>query len=339
MKKYGVLAVNSEQQVNIGDYVQSMAPAQFFNDYVFIERENLDAYQGGDVKMIMNGWYMHNPTNWPPSEKITPLFVSFHLNILAKQDLLSERSISYFKKHEPIGCRDHFSAQLLNEKGVNAYFSGCMTLTLGQKYKDQEKDGNCYFVDAYYDKKINLTNAISSLLTLLGSYNTLNKICKNKYKTISIKNLLKTANFYFVYGKLFSDEVLTKAIFITQQSTIYNGFKNQELFVQAEGLIKMYAKASFVVTSRIHCALPCLAIENPVYYIENKKQSLASSCRLNGLKQLFNVIGCQNNKLSPEFEYDINKKLSYDHIIKNKKDYLKYSEALISRCKTFLNQK
>lgn len=338
MKKYGVIAVNTEREVNIGDYVQSMAPAQFFNDYIFIERENLDTYDGDNVKMIMNGWYMHNPTNWPPSDKITPLFVSFHINILAKEHLLSDISVSYLKKHEPIGCRDYFTSQLLNERGVNAYFSGCMTLTLGQNYKDQKKEEKCYFVDAYYDKKINLTNAIISLSNLFGSYKTIKKICKKKYNSTNLKKLLKTAKFYSVYRKLFSDEVLTEAIFITQQSTIYNGFENQELIAQAEGLIKMYAKASFVVTSRIHCGLPCLAVETPVYYIENKKQSNASSCRLNGLKQLFNVIGYQDDKLIPDFECVSDNKLSFNHIINNKKDYLKYSEALIMRCKAFLAQ-
>ncbi|MDA9326030.1 polysaccharide pyruvyl transferase family protein [Flavobacteriaceae bacterium] len=335
-QKHGVLAVNTESQVNIGDYVQAMAPAQFFDSYDFIEREHLDSYQGDNVKMIMNGWYMHNPKNWPPSEKINPLFVSYHLNTLAKQDLLSKKSIAYFKKHEPIGCRDHFSAQLLKEKGVDAYFSGCMTLTLGQNYKSQEKEKKCYFVDAYYDEKISLTDVIKSFFCLIGSYDTLSKICINKYNLKNLKNLLKTAHFYSVYQKLFSDEVLTEAIFITQQSTDYNGFENQELIVQAEGLIKMYAKAAFVVTSRIHCALPCLAIETPVLYVEDKMQSSASSCRLNGLKQLFNILGCENNKLTPEFEHDINEKLSFDYIIKNKKSYLKYSEALISRCKDFL---
>lgn len=338
MKKHGIIAVNTERVVNIGDYVQSMAPAQFYNDYIFIERENLNTYDGDNVKMIMNGWFMHNPTNWPPSSKITPLFVSFHINILAKDYLLSDISISYLKKYEPIGCRDYFTSQLLNEKGVNAYFSGCMTLTLGQNYKDHGKEEKCYFVDAYYDTKINLTNAILSLSNLFRSYKTIKKICKKKYKSESLKKLLRTAKFYSDYRKVFSDEVLTKAIFITQQSTIYKDFDNQELIAQAEGLIKIYAKASFVVTSRIHCALPCLALETPVYYIENKKQSAASSCRLNGLKQLFNVIGYLDNKLILEFECDSKKKLSFNHIIKNKEDYLKYSEALIKRCKAFLAQ-
>ena len=121
-------------------------------------------------------------------------------------------------------------------------FSGCMTLTLGQNYKSQEKEKKCYFVDAYYDEKISLTDVIKSFLCLIGSYNTLGKICMNKY---NLKNLLKTAHFYSVYQKLFSDEVLTEAIFITQQSTDYKGFENQELIVQAEGLIKIYAKAAF----------------------------------------------------------------------------------------------
>ena len=139
--KYKLLATRSKNQINIGDYIQSLAASQFLPSIDgFVQREKLNQYSSEEVTIIMNGWFMHQPENWPPSPQINPIFLSFHLNILAKDQLLSEKSVAYFKKHKPIGCRDFQSVQFLKSKNVDAYFSGCLTLTLGEKYFSKEKE-------------------------------------------------------------------------------------------------------------------------------------------------------------------------------------------------------
>lgn len=47
----------------------------------------------------------------------------------------------------------------------------------------------------------------------------------------------------------------------------------------AKYLIRKYAKAKLVVTSRIHCALPCLGIETPVIFVtsDNLEQGVGRS--------------------------------------------------------------
>lgn len=133
--KYKLLSIRGESQTNIGDYIQALASAQFYpNADGFVNREELKNYDGEECAMIMNGWYMHHPEQWPPSDKINPLFVAVHFNSLSKDKLLSDESIAYLKRHEPIGCRDLYTCDMLKSKGINAYFSGCMTLTLGYKY-------------------------------------------------------------------------------------------------------------------------------------------------------------------------------------------------------------
>ena len=64
--------------VNIGDYVQALASSQFLPHIDgFIDRdEDLKDYAGEPCKVIMNGWYMHLPQNWPPSDLIDPLFLA-----------------------------------------------------------------------------------------------------------------------------------------------------------------------------------------------------------------------------------------------------------------------
>ena len=42
-------------------------------------------------------------------------------------------------------------AYLLEKHGIKSYFSGCLTLTLGLKYKSQEKNDTVYFVDPFYE--------------------------------------------------------------------------------------------------------------------------------------------------------------------------------------------
>lgn len=82
---YKLLSVSTEGQVNIGDYIQALASKQFLPHLDgFIQREELKGYNEEECKVIMNGWYMHHPENWPPSNKIIPLYVAFHINSLAK---------------------------------------------------------------------------------------------------------------------------------------------------------------------------------------------------------------------------------------------------------------
>ncbi len=90
--------------------------------------------ENGVTKLILNGWFMWFPENFPPSEDILPLFVSFHIVPSIAERLLTPITIEYLKKYGPIGCRDHYTRDLLLSKGVPAYYSSCLTLTLGKKY-------------------------------------------------------------------------------------------------------------------------------------------------------------------------------------------------------------
>src|SRR5690606_35429742 len=75
----------------------------------------------------------------------------FHMNNTAAPFMLSEKGIAYLKKHEPIGCRDQFTADTLKAKGIDAYFSGCLTLTLDTyKVDDSERGDDIYIVDPLY---------------------------------------------------------------------------------------------------------------------------------------------------------------------------------------------
>lgn len=63
---------------NLGDDIQTLAARQYLPQVdVWINREHVESAEvSAGTKCIMNGWYMHNPRQWPPAKNIHPLFVS-----------------------------------------------------------------------------------------------------------------------------------------------------------------------------------------------------------------------------------------------------------------------
>ena len=89
---------NSDGYINIGDYIQSLAGKVFFDKIdVYINRERLSQFKSEreKVKMIMNGWFMHSPENWPPSDDIFPLLVAIHISPKSAPKMLSVEGINY----------------------------------------------------------------------------------------------------------------------------------------------------------------------------------------------------------------------------------------------------
>ena len=150
-EKYGVIKYSS---INIGDEIQSVAATRFLPqvDY-YVQRERIDQFASDThekVKLIMNAWWMWDYKHFPPSEDIDPLFVSFHLREKIRKKFsdtfMSKDVIAYFKSHEPIGCRDKETAKYLKGYGIDAYFSGCLTMTLVPNKTIKEKKGGDYIL-------------------------------------------------------------------------------------------------------------------------------------------------------------------------------------------------
>ena len=74
-----------------------------------------------------------------------------------------------------------------------------------------------------------------------------------------------------------------------------------------------------VITTRIHAALPCLALKTPVIFVNKKYDKL----RYDGIYDLLNTIGVNSNNI---FEIKVN--LNRYGFIFNSKKYLNYSKKL-----------
>lgn len=304
---------------NIGDYIQSIAARQFSPNAFQVQREHLKDYYGESVRMIMNGWFMIHPEQFPPSDKINPLYISFHINPTNAAAMLANGGLEHLKKHEPIGCRDKDTETLLRNAGVDAYFSGCLTLTLGKTYKfpDVAKRHGIYFVDPAFDMhggKLYWASLLcKSIGTILFKPRLLLHLCREIVKiswiehwerVSPLKRCFYTLAFYKQYSQVFGDDVLQAAEFIRHhiRSDVFD--TEEKRFNLADQLLKKYASASLVVTDRIHAALPCVALSTPVVFTDCRKENSGSTTnggRLDGLLGFFNVVEVEDWHMTAKF--------------------------------------
>ena len=331
--KYKLLSVEKGNGwTNIGDYIQALAASQFLPSIDgFVDREELSQYDGEECVVIMNGWFMHIPNNWPPSKKIRPVFLSFHINKEASEKMLTNRGITYLKENGPIGCRDRYTLSLLNQRGIESWFTGCLTLTLGNKYTSVEKKEKVYFVDPCIPIS---QNRIDSLVVLLKNPILVFKISKqlsNLHDRFSFRDKLSiSSQFIRIYSKMFAKDCLGNAVFITHVSNRYDVWSNEEKLYEAEKLIRLYSRAKFVVTSRLHCALPCLGLQTPVYFTQGVSSNEESDCRLDGLEELFNKMTVSSSNIICDFNYI--GKLSESNIVANKTNWQPLARNLTTKC-------
>jgi hypothetical protein len=267
-KNFAVMWANTS---NLGDDIQTLAAINYLkkhniNEFEYINREELSKYSGPNVHLIMNGWFMHNINNFPPSKHITPIFVSFHC---ANEKLISN-SIKYFKQYEPIGCRDLTTVSMFKKYGINAYFTGCLTLTFD---KVNDKNDDIYIID------VNTCNYIPKVNLDIASIDYKEHIIHDIYDE-SIKN---------------------------------NIHKRLEI---AEALLNKYGRAKLVITTRLHCALPCRAFGTNVKFIH---RDFNSDKRFIGLEYILNG----SDRIDTAGE-----SISYDAILKIKDNFKGLSDLL-----------
>lgn len=327
---------NASNIFNIGDYIQSIAARQFLGEPdEYINREYLNENREDPVAIIANGWYMHRPNNWPPNENIKPLFVALHINKLAEDKLLSPKSIDYFKSNEPIGCRDFYTTNKLLEKGVEAYFSGCLTLTLGKTYRNENRENTrIYFTDLNSHLAPSFKFYLKCLLNGIIKFPLIRKIQKRKAEFGIICKFRNVVAFYSTFAKVFEDSLFLDAIY-KEQEIVDNFDSEEKKFKYADELLREYSRARFVVTSRIHCALPCIAMGTPVLFVHNENLGFIHNCRMDGLVQLFRTITIKGDDI--ECELLTNKrKISKEFIFNNKNDYRILAERLEKKCNEFV---
>lgn len=147
MMKYGLLTYFGSSYCNFGDYVQSLAIEYLYlevlkipkDQIIYMSQEELKSYDG--EPMVLPYSYVlaflldagHKKAEI--SEKITVVFLGASLEFATLYDAYPienflAKSRGYhdlFLRYSPIGCRDNFTKEFLQNAGISAYLQGCIT--------------------------------------------------------------------------------------------------------------------------------------------------------------------------------------------------------------------
>jgi len=275
---YGLVVAYTD---NLGDDIQSLAALQFYPRVdVLIHREYIGKVKvNAEIKVILNGWFMYKPWNWPPPRNIIPLIISFHIDPFMGRWMLSYRGLSYFKQYEPIGTRDIYTMFLLKNAGITSYFSSCLTLTLDYGY-------------SYLRSRTSSHNKYIVLVDVPSDISILIKRKFRQLKVVSISHEVVSLNdFEKLFGRALG--IVDKFIYKTFKrrefsilSRLYSGYvitrKGQKLniadrFKKAHMYLYLLANASCVITTRLHAALPSLAFKTPTILLTRNPNDLRFS--------------------------------------------------------------
>jgi hypothetical protein len=127
-----------------------------------------------------------------------------------------ERHKAYFARHAPIGCRDVGTMEIFKSWGIEAYVSGCATMTFDRRAQDKPSD-DVVVVD----------------------------VSKSQFHRSERKTFTYVSH---EFGVPFLSRA-TRMQFASELLEFYR------------------TRAGFVVTSRIHCAMPCSAMGIPTLYV------------------------------------------------------------------------
>lgn len=287
--KFGLIVYHNS--VNLGDDIQSYAAEQFLPgaDYI-IDRECMDAFyteSGERVAVIMGGWYLYRHLNWPPSPFIKPLAVSMHFDTFYSRTA-GEKITRNF-------VLEDYGASWLIENGP-----------VGCRDKNTKILLEKYGIPGYFSGCLTLTIKPYQEVVHHGEI-CLVDVPRDVKNYIRQKTRQKVKEFtHFV--NLPSLEWEQRREFVSERLKIYQG-------------------ASLVVTTRLHAALPCLALGVPVLLIKE-------NWSLNRLGTWLEYVNYSSKEqlLSGEYSYD------FDQPEENPQKYKELSGQLESLCTDFVTK-
>ncbi len=219
---------NIVQMSNMGDSVQAFAVDYLFR-YAGVDENDIIGipYRSAEVEepcyLVVQGHFGRQyDMDFMRNDNIRPVFIGFAL----KDIFLTDEEVSYFKKYEPILCRDELTKNTLTGYGIEAYLAGCLSVCFPKRdrYAD-EKRNKYYFVDV-----------------------------KKQFLDLIPENIKRDA--VYTSQNLYMDEVSADSMERGDQ--------------MAWNLMKEYSdNAKMVITSRLHCMTPCMAMGIPTIAVGN----------------------------------------------------------------------
>lgn len=239
------LATYKYSTTNIGDDFQSFAVEQIIGHRTEkVARDAIYAHRS-PVRLVGNCWYFvtrPGHTAWarvtgrslfPPPACIDPLYIGVSIGKRAQRSMLTPESVKHFKQHGPVGCRDLHTYNLLQGLGVDVWFSGCPTMSMENVWGPRTND--VYIVDI--DEPIQDRSGLRGFTAK------------------------KTTKIHPDYRSTLPEEICQQATEISHFTRV--GDDQERRYEMVQDLIRKYATAKLVITSRLHVALPCAAFGTP----------------------------------------------------------------------------
>ena len=248
--------------LNLGDEIQRLAADRFLPriDHI-LDRERLhEARKLPEIFYLSNGWFAHHPERFPPPLNLKPFYVSFHLASACK---LSAEAVAHLISSAPIGCRDQHTLALLRGYKVPSYFSGCLTWTLSRP--SRVRNGEVLLVDVPAKLRNKMPPALVQNARRLTHWCGVGATDDYIQMPEMVLHRLRAGvqNALWRMGRFMRAR---RDISLETEAQVQHWRMEQ-----AETLLALYASAGLVVTSRIHCYFPCLAMGTPVVLVQPNK--------------------------------------------------------------------
>ncbi|MGW9820824.1 polysaccharide pyruvyl transferase [Methylorubrum extorquens] len=275
---------------NIGDEIQTIAAMNLITKTdSFVNREGLHRTTLTEPhKIIFNGWFMHRPENWPPAERLLPLLTSMHITKMTTQEDFENRGI----------CSALDAAFSADGKEFLRKWGPVGARDLSTLELLQEND-----IASYFSGCLTLTLPMRFSSMEMGHI-----ICSDVPDEIYIRIKCNSKR---------------KVLKISH--TCHEKSREKRLII-ARRILELYRTASIVITSRLHGALPCLAMGVPVIFLD----TAVDPYRMNGLRELLHCAMPQNI-LGGDFDDWFERPPS------NMTSFLQLREDLINRSKAFIS--
>ena len=258
--KYGLITFKDTE--NIGDDIQSYAALRFLPkvDY-YIEREKLDLFLPNKKEQVVTIM-----NGW---------FLHSKLNFPISPYIY------------PIFVSTHFSSY--NSGGIKGEYINSYTKKILNKYGPIGcRDSSTLELLA----ENNVDNYFSGCLTLTISKNE-NIKSKNNICIVDVDDSVEN----YIREKFNNTKIIKKTHVLNKNKN--SKLSYEERFNNVRKLLNVYQESKLVITSRLHCALPCLALGTPVILIYDEDK-LYTKDRLKDYAKILTHISTEKFLLNGE---------------------------------------
>ena len=250
---------------NLGDDIQSYAASRHLPrvDALIIRERISEAKVPSGTRAIMSGWFMHNTRYWPPHKDILPLYLSFHARPHRTRKFMEGLCDKVLGLGSVIGCVDASFKKHYDSNGP----IGCRDEATARAFRS-------IGVDSFFSGCLTLTLPTRGLprsdtVVFVDPFGPFPHNAFNPMLWFSLPRELRRT----------SERVTHLSV----------GRNIDKRLARVESTLGIYEQAGLVITSRLHVALPCIALKTPFIFISNDHRSY----RLEGYEKLIQPVSIQ----------------------------------------------